>query len=318
MGVLYAGYCSNPEEQRPPKTYRQEIQPGFFAVSVAAPLLFPAWDWQTLLIQRACAGPRQQSIEPSPSPFFGPSGFIPHPEVKIPYTYTTFVNALQTEAVQLPTDPNWQTILVTIIDDAEQRIYRELDLINTIVRDTSGSLTANSRNFTLPQLLGRFVTVKGLNLFTTPGAGRTQIRPMSLHALDFLYPSETAATTPSYPEYFAPVTDQTFILGPAPDSAYGIEVIGTIRPNPLSATNPSTFLSLYLSDLFFAGAMVSAAGYMKNFGSQSDDPRQAVSWEQQYQFRIASASREELRRKYASGDWNSESVPPPQASPAPR
>ncbi len=82
------------------------------------------------------------------------------------YNYTSFVTALGIEAVQLTSDSNWSGIQATIIDDAEQRIYRDLDLISTIVRDTSGFLTANSRNFTLPQSLGRFVTVKGINFFT--------------------------------------------------------------------------------------------------------------------------------------------------------
>ena len=228
------------------------------------------------------------------------------------------MTALQTEAVQLASDTNWQAILPTIIDDAEQRLYRDLDLISTIVRDTSGTLTANSRNFTLPQLLGRFVTVKGLNFFTGAyPAGRQQLRPVSLHFIDAVWPGETALTTPSYPQYLSPVTDQTFIVGPAPDAAYQVEVIGTIRPNPLSSGNPTTFLTLYLSDLFFAGAMCSAAGYMRSYGSQADDPKLAMSWEGQYAQRLASAKVEELRRKFASGNWTSESAASPQA-PTPR
>jgi hypothetical protein len=221
------------------------------------------------------------------------------------------------EAVQVASDPNWVTILPTIIDDSEQRIYRDLDLISTVVRDTSATLTPNSRNFTLPQSLGRFVTVKGLNIFTSAyPAGRLQLRPSSLHWLDFVWPSETAIITPSYPEYFAPITDQLFAVGPAPDSAYAVEVIGTIRPAPLSSTNTTTFLTNYLSDLFFAGAMCSAAAYMRNYGSAADDPRMSSSWEQQYAQRLASAKGEELRRHFASGDWTSESMQPPQASQA--
>jgi hypothetical protein len=225
------------------------------------------------------------------------------------------VTALQTEAVQLASDTNWTTILPTVIDDAEQRLYRDLDLISTIVRDTTGTLTANSRNFTLPQSLGRFVTVKGLNFFTgTYPAGRQQLRPVSLHFIDAVWPGEAALTTPSYPKYFAPVTDQAFIVGPAPNAGYQVEVIGTIRPTPLSLSNPTTFLTNYASDLFLAGAMCSVAGYMRSYGSQADDPKLAVSWEQQYAQRLASAKGEELRRKFASGDWTSESTVPPQIS----
>jgi hypothetical protein len=233
------------------------------------------------------------------------------------YTYSTFVTALSTEAVQLTSDTNWSQILPTLIDDAEQRIYRDLDLISTIVRDPSAALTANSRSFTLPQSLGRFVTVKELSFFTgTYPAGRTPLRPVSLHWIDFVCPSETALTTPSYPQYFAPITDQLFVVGPAPDATYQVEVVGTIRPAPLSATNTTTFLTNYLSDLFLAAAMCSASGFMRNFGAQADDPKMATSWEMQYAQRLASAKPEELRRKFASGDWTSESVGPgPVAAP---
>lgn len=225
------------------------------------------------------------------------------------YTYSTLVAALQIEAVQLSTDSNWLGILPTIIDQAESRCYRDLQLVNTIVRDTSGSLTANSRNFTLPQLLGRFVTVKGLNVIVS--SIRQQLRPVSIHFIDATWPSENSASVPSIPEYFAPVSDQIFVVGPSPDSAYGMEVLGTIRPTPLSAGNPTTYLTNYLSDLFFAACMSAVAGYQKDYGTQADDPKNAMSWENQYAQRLASANKEEIMRKFQSGDWVGEPRPTP-------
>ena len=71
-------------------------------------------------------------------------------------------------------------------------------------------------------------------------------------------------------------------------------------PSTSSASNTSTYLSNYLSDLFFAGCMVSASGYLRNFGSQSDDPRMAVSWKGEFAERLASARTEELRKSYVS------------------
>ena len=51
--------------------------------------------------------------------------------------------------------------------------------------------------------------------------------------------------------------------------------------------------------------MVFASGYQKNFGSQSDDPKMAMSWEDQYQKLMASANAEELRKKWAGPGWTS-------------
>ena len=47
--------------------------------------------------------------------------------------------------------------LPNIIDDAELRIYRDLDLLNTIVQDSSSTITAGLRVFTLPSTNGVLV-----------------------------------------------------------------------------------------------------------------------------------------------------------------
>jgi len=224
------------------------------------------------------------------------------------YTYATLVAALQIEAVQLASDPNWQGIISTVINDSEQRIYRDMDLVSCIVKDTSGSLTANSRNFVLPQSLGYFMSVKGMNVVIsgTP----QQLRPVSIHFVDATWPSDTSVVGTT-PQYFAYLSDQNYLIAPSPGSGYSMEVFGTIRPTPLSSSNQTTYLTNYLSDLFFAGCMCSVAGYMRDYGSQADDPKLAMSWEQQYMMRLASASREEARRKFQSGDWLSETRPTP-------
>jgi hypothetical protein len=228
------------------------------------------------------------------------------------YTYTTFVTALSVEMVVPTFDTDFISALPQIIDDAEQRCYRELDLLGTIVRDTTGVTVANSRNFALPSSLGRFVVVEGVNAIPST-TNRIPLVAISREAMDMFWPSELATSAAAYPTNFAMVTDQTLLLGPAPGSIMPMEIIGTIRPNALSADNPTSFLSLYLSDLFFAAAMVAAAGYMKNYGAQADEPKMAMSWEQMFQTRLQSASREEARKKYGSSSWTSKA--PVQAQP---
>jgi len=227
------------------------------------------------------------------------------------YTYSSLIAALQIEAVQLASDPNWTGIINTILDDSEQRIYRDLDLVSCIVKDTSGSLTINSRNFVLPQSLGYFMTVKGMNVVIS--GTRAQLRPVSIHFMDATWPSDTSVAG-TVPQYFAYLSDQNYLVGPSPTAAYSMEVFGTIRPAPLSASNTSTYLTTYLSDLFFAGCMCSISGYMRDYGAQADDPKMAQSWENQYAQRLNSANKEETRRKYQSGDWTSETRPNPVAT----
>lgn len=228
------------------------------------------------------------------------------------YTYTSWVTALSTEAVIPSTDPFFQTILPTIIDTSEQRIYRELDLLSTVVRDSSASLTANSRDFTLPSAQGRFVTTLGFNVYTPVAqtTTRNQLTPTTRDYIDATWPNEggvgLGTTGTGVPQMFAMITDQQIIVAPAPDAAYLVEVIGTIRPAPLSETNPTTFLTNYLPDLWFAATMVAISGFMRNFGSQSDDPKMAMSWSAQYDAFKSSAMTEELRKKWQANAWSSQ------------
>lgn len=233
------------------------------------------------------------------------------------YNYTQFVGQLANILVIPADDPNYLAVLPNIIDDGEQRVYRETDLLSTVVRDTGGTLTANSRNFTLPQTNGRFVVTNNMNVFTPTGTqtNRRQLVPVTRDFLDAVWGNEAAASSPSIPEYYAMITDQTIIVGPPPDAGYTMEVIGTIRPTPLSAANPTTYLTLYLPDLFLAASLVFSVGYLKDYGAATDDPNAAGSWETHYQRLLASENIEEIRKKYAAQGWTS-MQPSPVTTPA--
>lgn len=212
------------------------------------------------------------------------------------YTYASFVTALSTEAVISQANTDFQAILPTIIDQAEQRIYRDLNLINTIVRDSSASTTALTRAFSLPSEKGLFVVVQSINILN--GTDRTALTKISREAMDSIWPSEAAVSGLTIPMNYAPLTDSVYLLGPATSTPNIVEVIGTIRPTPLSASNTTTYLSANLPDLLLAAGMSAMSAYMRNFGSQADDPKMAMSWEADYASRIKSANIEEKQRKY--------------------
>lgn len=224
-------------------------------------------------------------------------------------TYATYTTTIANLMATQTSDANFVQILPSIIDYAEQRIYRELALLATTVRDRTPFLTANDRNFTLPQGQGRFVILDGINVLSN-GVRVAQLQPVSLEFLDAAWPSETSTAASAVPEYFAMVTDQIIAVAPAPGSAWGVEVIGEIRPTPLSASNTTTYLTNYLPDLFVAASMIFASGYQKNFGAQSDDPKMSASWESQYQSLKASADLEEHRKQWASVSWTSKQPSP--------
>lgn len=220
------------------------------------------------------------------------------------YTYTTYVTALATEMVVPTTDVNFQTILPTIITNAELRLYRELDLVDTTFRDSSNTFTLSTRNFTLPSINGTFIVCEQLNVITPAGqtnpelGTRNPMIPVSIDTLDFLWPSTSGSTLPAY---FSMMDQDLAIVGPFPDQTYTVEVVGTYRPPSLSSAVLTTPLSVFFPDLFLAASMVEAAGYQRNFGAAVDDPKMAVTWEGHYQSLIKDAKTEEDRKKFLIG-----------------
>jgi hypothetical protein len=121
--------------------------------------------------------------------------------------------------------------------------------------------------------------------------------------MNYNYPNQVSATVPTY---FAMLNQNTIILGPWPDNTYTVEIVGTFRPDSLSAANPSTFVSLYLPDLLIMASMIYISAFQRNFiSAAANDPQMPVNYETQYQTLLRSAMVEEARKKFQSAGWTS-------------
>lgn len=230
-------------------------------------------------------------------------------------TYTSLTSSLANLMAISASDANFLGILPEIIDYAELRIQRDLDFLNSVTTDSSQQLTVGSRSITAPS---NFVTIQQLNVITpssvtVPNNGtRVSLLPVTKEYLDSVWNS---SITTGVPVLFAMLTNWQMIVGPFPDAAYTVEIVGTQRETPLSANNPSNYMSTYLPDLYLAAAMIFASGWMRNFGSQADNPQMAQSWEGQYTNLLKSAMVEEFRKKFQASAWSSMS-PPVVATPS--
>jgi hypothetical protein len=232
-------------------------------------------------------------------------------------TYSDYVTQIATMAVVPSTDTNFQTILPQMISYAENRIYRDLDFLFTSIATTAYSCTVGSRSIQVPQ--GTFVVSEQINVITphtvtNPDLGtRNPLLPVTKEFLDAVY---NVAGSKGIPQYFAPFDDYNFLLGPYPDQAYTVEIVGTYRPASLSATNTTTFISLYLPDLMIMASMVYISAYQRNFlGASANDPNMPVTYESQYQTLLKGAMVEEARKKFEASGWTSQS-PSPVATPS--
>lgn len=231
-------------------------------------------------------------------------------------TYSQYVTEIATLAVVPETDPNFVEILPQMITYAENRIYRDLDLLTTVTAISSYITSSNTRTLTFP--IADFITIQEANLIspagtTVPNNGtRNPLLPVTKEWINYTYPSSASA---GLPDYFAMFNQNTIILGPWPDNAYAVELVGTFRPDSLSVSNPTTFVSTYLPDLMIMASMIYISAFQRNFVSAaSNDPQMPVNYETQYQTLLKGAMVEEARKKFQSSGWTSMS-PAPVASP---
>ena len=231
--------------------------------------------------------------------------------------YSDYVNAIADllillETITAPTsatpstDPNFNTILPRAIEYAEQRMYRELDIMQATVEATA-TTTANLRTVTIPTNL---IVVNSAYVVTPAGAAptasnakRNYLTRLSKDGINLLWPQGQVSDN-NVPLYWATQNNITADVAPTPNGTYNVLFYGVARPTALSASNTSTILTTYLPDLFVACSMVFLTGYQRDFGAQSDDPRMALSWEAQYQTLKGSATDEIARAKSQSQQWD--------------
>lgn len=228
----------------------------------------------------------------------------------------SYVQQIAALAVVEPTDANYLIILPQAITYAENRMCRDLDFLSTVTTNTSYSTTSGVPTVAIS--VSDFVTLQQINVITPAGTAvpnsgtRNPLLPTTKEFLNLVYPSGSSAAVP---QYFGMVDQSKVTLGPWPDAVYLLELVGTYRPDSISATNKTTFISLYLPDLFIMASMVYISGYQRNFGRANDDPQMAVTYESQYKGLLQGAMVEEARKKFQSSAWASMS-PAVVASPS--
>lgn len=223
---------------------------------------------------------------------------------------TSYITQISTMAVVDPTDTAFLAILPQMITYAENRIYRDVDFLFTSISNSSYSVASGARVISVPS--GTFVVPEQINLLTPAGAtnpescARVALTPTTKEFLDAVYGSSALT---GQPKYFVPFDDYTFLVGPYADATYTVEIIGTYRPQSLSDTNLTTFISLYLPDLFIMASMIYIAAYQRNFSSaMGNDPQMPITYETQYQALLKSAVSEENRKKFEAAAWSSQGV----------
>lgn len=215
--------------------------------------------------------------------------------------YDTLTSSLQNLLVDNGST-DYTQILPQAIAYAENRLYRELDLLSCRGSDVSVTLSTTTRNATCPATIS---VVEGISYLTPagnapPNATRNGIERASLDFIDGMYGNEATQGTPLY---FAMKSDTIIVVAPTADQAYKIEITGTVQPTPMSSTNETSFLGNYFQDLLLAGCMIFLSNWQRDAGSAMS-PQDANNWQSAYDMEFKSAEEFVQRQKSQDPNWN--------------
>ena len=154
------------------------------------------------------------------------------------------------------------TILDTIIKNAENRIYREIDTDDNRVYATS-TLVNGNRYVTIPSDLRniRYVQLKDTNV--SPNVQVFLEKKDTSYMASFY---ETPGTAQGLPKYYANWDANFWVVAPTPNATYEITLAYMKQPVSITDATKSgsgTYLSNKYQDLLLYGALVEAYGYLK-------------------------------------------------------
>lgn len=211
--------------------------------------------------------------------------------------YTSFVAALAAKTeLDTASDSDFGIYLPTLIDNVERRLYRDLDPV----------VARRSQYTTLipgvPLLTGPPDWLVGRALYVTDRTTQMQSR-VEQRDETFLAEYCPDYSEPGKPKYWAEHKFQIIQMAPAPDRAFEMRMIYTFRPDPISATNTTTWLTTNVPDLFFKAALIEADNYRQNWQAMQANAAD-------YGTLIQPMRREEGRRK-GEGYFDMSATPPP-------
>lgn len=188
------------------------------------------------------------------------------------------------------------TTLATIVQNAENRIYRETNIdafrlyasAVTVIGNTTISVPSGLRNIRYVEMIDSSGNVS--NLMQKDSSYLAEYNP-------------TATNTSSYgePKYWANFNATTWFVAPTPDTNYTINIAYLQQPASITSSTTSTsYVSVYAQDLLLYASLVETYKYLKG-------PADMIQvFEQSYQEALRSFDVEQLgsrrRDEYVEGE----------------
>ena len=187
------------------------------------------------------------------------------------------------------------TILNGIIEDAEFRIFRDVDSDNNR-RYATANLVVNTRFIQTPD---NALIVRSAQIVDSDGTSSANNRDF-LQWRDTSFMSEfNNLETTGIPKYYSWWDKNHLVFAPTPDATYTIQLNYILKDAGLSSTNTTTYLSLNFPNGLLYACLVEAYGFLKG-------PQDLLQlYEQKYKQVVEGFSIEQMGRRrrdeYQSG-----------------
>jgi hypothetical protein len=173
-------------------------------------------------------------------------------------TYNELVTAVQDylETTFTTTDIN------TMIRQAEQRIYNTVQIAN-LRKNVTGSCTATNKYLQCPS---DFLSTYSIAVYPPGGGDYVYLLNKDVNFIREAYPSASDTGKPRHYAIFGPdssaLTELTFILGPTPDLAYGVELHYYYYPESI-VTATTTWLGDNFDSALLNATLFEASTFLK-------------------------------------------------------
>ena len=177
------------------------------------------------------------------------------------------------------------TILTTIVKNAENRIYRDVDSDINRYYATS-TLAVGNRYVTIPQDLRSIRYVQ----LTDSSGNQVYLEKRDVSFMTEYY--NTPSTQSGFPKYYANWDEEYWVVAPTPDAQYSITMAYIKQPDSITVSDSTTtYVSNKYQDLLLYACLVEAYGYLKG-------PADMLQYyEQSYSKALASYSIEQQGRR---------------------
>lgn len=216
-------------------------------------------------------------------------------------TYTDLINGIQAWVEDVTSD--FTDDLNDIVDLGEKRLLRDLDLAIFRRVDSTLTLTASTAEATKATISSPDLRIATKAVWLT-GGGLSG--PVFLEQRSYEYVTMyNSGASDGTPKFYGEKDEDTFIFGAPPDDTYTVNERFISRPEPLSTSNETNWLSDNAYDILFKACLAEACAFLKNMGLKT-------AWDMDYEAALPMA-RKELYNLFGNQYDQLGAVPVPQA-----